>query len=273
MRIINLKTPVYVWDEFATHMGRKTIPKLDFNYLPAKTAEEAKEFAEKKLGIEKFSVSDVSIANMVNHGLYNILRRFRGKFPMPESVTYNFEKDADLIAYTRSNLLEWTSSLNINKSFFTDVDGAILRFCNRKFNADIKNTKQLTPWLKKNFDKFLFKKQERLRNLLNAYYEGNLNKLGKMKLYLAITDVMAPKSITGLIYHEAGHIKSNKTLFPYTYMLNEAKPKWAEKDISKYAGASVHECWAEIFCQVMQGVPISERAKDFFMKNYGKFPR
>ena len=44
----------------------------------AETIEEARAFAQEKLGIKKFKINDLEYANWVNEGLTNISNRFKG---------------------------------------------------------------------------------------------------------------------------------------------------------------------------------------------------
>lgn len=57
------------------------------DFTPAKTMEEAKEFAKKHLKIEKFdTANDLDMANWVNEGLVNINNKYKGKGHIPKEV-------------------------------------------------------------------------------------------------------------------------------------------------------------------------------------------
>lgn len=59
-------------------------------FKPAKTVEEAKKFAQEKLGV-KLNLEDLEIANYVNEGLVNVNNKLKGKSVMPNYVVlHNF---------------------------------------------------------------------------------------------------------------------------------------------------------------------------------------
>lgn len=57
------------------------------DFTPAKTMEEAKEFAKQHLKIKKFdTANDLDLANWVNEGLVNINNKYKGKGHIPKEV-------------------------------------------------------------------------------------------------------------------------------------------------------------------------------------------
>lgn len=64
--------------------------KLEENiaFQKAESIEEAKKFAEEKLGIKKFKINDLEYANWINEGLTNISNKFKGEVYFPQKIGY-----------------------------------------------------------------------------------------------------------------------------------------------------------------------------------------
>ena len=103
----------------------KTLKPANFaehiDFKPAKTMEEAAEFAKKHLGVEKFDFgNDVEMANWVNEGLVKLNNRFKGKAQMPKNIIFDekfFAKDPNAAAYHCAK----NETIAINKKYFDGV--------------------------------------------------------------------------------------------------------------------------------------------------------
>lgn len=101
----------------------KTLKPANFaehiDFKPAKTMEEAVEFAKKHLGVEKFNLeNDVEMANWVNEGLVNISNRFKGKAHMPKNIIFDekyFAKSPEAAAYCHGS-----ETIAFNKKYFSN---------------------------------------------------------------------------------------------------------------------------------------------------------
>ena len=69
----------------AVRKGKFVLPE-HIEFRPAKTIKEARKFARKQLGIKKFKVNDLEIANYVNEGLTNASNISKGKIVLPRAV-------------------------------------------------------------------------------------------------------------------------------------------------------------------------------------------
>lgn len=86
------------------------------DFTPAKTMEEAKEFAKKHLKIEKFdTANDLDMANWVNEGLVNINNKYKGKGHIPKEV----RPVPDELKETHKNVIA-TMSARLGKGFYME---------------------------------------------------------------------------------------------------------------------------------------------------------
>ncbi|MBQ4647269.1 MAG: hypothetical protein IJB79_07965 [Candidatus Gastranaerophilales bacterium] len=69
-------------------------------FTPAKTMEEAREFAIKNFGVEKFDFEDdLEMANWINEGLTNVNNKFKGKAHMPKILAFGEHKSSQAQAF------------------------------------------------------------------------------------------------------------------------------------------------------------------------------
>ena len=86
------------------------------DFTPAKTMEEAKEFAKKHLKIEKFdTANDLDMANWVNEGLVNINNKYKGTGHIPKEV----RPVPDELKETPKNVSA-TMSARLGKGFYME---------------------------------------------------------------------------------------------------------------------------------------------------------
>lgn len=113
----------------------KSVTQLSehIDFTPAKTMEEAKEFAKKHLKIEKFdTANDLDMANWVNEGLVNINNKYKGKghipkevMPVPDELK---DKYKTVIAAMRSGVgkgFYMDSTLIVNVDYFNNAHKSI----------------------------------------------------------------------------------------------------------------------------------------------------
>ena len=121
------------------------------DFAPAKTAEEAINFAKTNLGIKKYSKDiPLDVMNWVNEGLVNVNNAAKGKAKMCKEVS--FESSIDLSAASMHPVKE---ILNINKDFITNLDKTL--------------RDGIDTFVKK---KILFKNSNNKFDFYNTFYEN-----------------------------------------------------------------------------------------------------
>ena len=98
------------------------------DFAPAKTTEEAINFAKTNLGIKKYSKDmPLDVMNWVNEGLVNINNATKGKAKICNGVTFKScgeKKTYGFIVCDNKNACN--NILYLNKDFFTNLDGTII---------------------------------------------------------------------------------------------------------------------------------------------------
>lgn len=111
-------------------MAAKKLTKI--KYKKAQTVEEAKEYAEKVLGIKSFDIPDVDVANQINLSMTNAIKKSRGKIQIPDRVEFSsitsdcgkyspLECPAETLWAEKTNVI----TLRINKDYYNDIDNKI----------------------------------------------------------------------------------------------------------------------------------------------------
>lgn len=113
----------------------KAVTKLaeHIDFTPAKTMEEAKEFAKQHLKINKFdTANDLDMANWVNEGLVNINNKYKGKAHMPKEVRPVPEEYKDVYKKTIASMYSregkgfyMDSRLIVNIDYFNNAHKSI----------------------------------------------------------------------------------------------------------------------------------------------------
>ena len=85
--IIN-ELPVYIASGAFCVTENSTKLEENIAFQKAESIEEAKKFAEEKLGIKKFKINDLEYANWINEGLTNISNKFKGEVYFPQKIGY-----------------------------------------------------------------------------------------------------------------------------------------------------------------------------------------
>lgn len=187
------------------------------DFTPAKTMEEAKEFAKQHLKIKKFdTANDLDLANWVNEGLVNINNKYKGKAHMPKEVrptSQNLKSSA--IASMRLGVdkgFSMKAILTVNVDYFNNAHKSIdkqlkdfrFQLIPRKDGGnDIKMS--LLPFF--NTDKLLD-----IMNLSEKFVEGKASKIDIVALkksfmdYYAYSNVLDanPMTIINDVYSQKG---------------------------------------------------------------------
>ena len=81
--------PLYILSGTFCVTDNQTKLEENIEFKKAETIEEAKKFAEEKLGIKKFKINDLEYANWINEGLTNISNRFKGEVYFPQKIKFH----------------------------------------------------------------------------------------------------------------------------------------------------------------------------------------
>lgn len=110
---------------------------LKIKYKKAKSIEEAKEYAEKVLGIKSFDIPDLEVANQVNLSITNAIKKSRGKIQLPDkvefsSITSDCGKYSSLECPAETLIAEKTNeiTLKINRDYYNIIDKKINEYIN-----------------------------------------------------------------------------------------------------------------------------------------------
>lgn len=142
---------------------------LKIKYKKAKIIEEAKEYAEKVLGIKSFDIPDLEVANQVNLSITNAIKKSRGKIHIPDkvefsSITGDCGKYSSLECPAETLIAEKTNeiTLKINRDYYNNIDKKINEYINH---------------FKKNGQLSVNSKGRDCINLISSYkYDATLNR-------------------------------------------------------------------------------------------------
>lgn len=142
---------------------------LKIKYKKAKTIEEAKEYAEKGLGIKSFDIPDLEVANQVNLSITNAIKKSSGKIHIPDkiefsSITGDCGKYSSLECPAETLIAEKTNeiTLKINSDYYNNIDKKINEYINH---------------FKKNGQLSVNSKGRDCINLISSYkYDATLNR-------------------------------------------------------------------------------------------------
>lgn len=118
--------------EYSLDFSMATKNLTNIKYKKAKTLEEAKEYAEKILGIKNFDIPDVDVANQINLSMTNAIKKSKGKIQLPDrvefsSITGDCGKYSPLECPAETLWAEKTNemTLRINKDYYNNIDNKI----------------------------------------------------------------------------------------------------------------------------------------------------
>lgn len=190
--------------EYGRNYSIGTRNLLKIKYKKAKTVEEAKEYAEKVLGIKSFDIPDVDVANQINLSMTNAIKKIQGKIQIPDRVEFSSitgdcgkysprECPAETLWAEKTNEI----TLRINKDYYKNIDNKIKSYIDNfekngqlstnskgrdcidlistyKYDATLNRyyrfwkQGKLTPKAKLDFDNLLMKAREEEQALLST---------------------------------------------------------------------------------------------------------
>lgn len=181
------------------------------DFKPAATIDEAKAFAKEHLGIRRFDIDDLEIANYVNEGFVEASNKLKGKLVLPNAVD-TVKGDSDAIMNYGKNLLgERVIGINPKGASWDDLS---------KYLMDARSMKKqgLTP--------------EQIAEQLNAQaqWKARYEKAGFVERANIAHQIEKVGAKAGFdkyheLYHELGHLQ-------HEYTNPQQFKKWA-----KYTGS------------------------------------
>ena len=247
----------------------------NIEFKKAETIEEARAFAQEKLGIKKFKINDLEYANWVNEGLTNISNRFKGNVYFPHTIRFApFEQMPGTASYSCANDI-----IFINKNQFEKTVNRLPALL-QKYSYE-----ELTKYnLGKGYENFCGKLKNAYDNIdLLSFFEQRalVRSIDKVKQRLEITnnDEFLNPTKDGInkygniyedefetIYHEIGHcfdFKSDMALVKFLDLFR-GKSELKNLQIPNYPKTNRLEFVASIFSGIMQG----EKYQDDVMNLY-----
>lgn len=250
---------------------KKLAEHIDFQ--PAKTIDEAKAFAKQHLGIRKFKVDDLEMANYVNEGLTQVSNRAKGHIVLPKTITVgNGGGRAVMAVGTKSKELY----LNPQVVKWDTLSGMCMN-----------RIKKLPPDKQK-------VALEQLQKLEILFKKGSY--AAKTEILAQVHNFALPiglrRSKFHALYHEIGHLNhasQNPSLFKYyskggTGLDIATKPNkinldhlvLCEEKLGKgwaanfgiYSATSPNEFVAEMYGYLMQGKKLPKEVMEIYSK-YG----
>lgn len=190
------------------------------DFTPAKTMEEAKEFAKQHLKIKKFdTANDLDLANWVNEGLVNINNKYKGKghipkevMPVPDELKDKYKTVSAAMRAGAGKGFYMDSTLIVNVDYFNNAHKSIDKMLKDfRFKAtprkdggnDIKMS--ILPF-------FNTDKQLDIRQLSEKFVNGKASKMDIVALNKSFKDYYAyshfladnPMAIINDIYSQKG---------------------------------------------------------------------
>ena len=240
-------------------------------FKPAKTMDEAKNFAYINFGIEEFYFEDdLEMANYVNEGLANIKNKFHGKVFMPKRVGFGELDNLD------------------DEHAFCDIKGEGFYIIKEAYDEEkiMEELEEVTKRALKNLDKINIAKFARFKDKYDTMLQNpnSYSKIEWQSLLQMFDDVISDLvisekyydelpyryiSIFDTIYHEMGHIQQIKNSSKFSRTLGKLSPlnlnfqqnrntqKIAQK-VSWYAQSSPQEFVAEVFVLLCNGRKIDD---------------
>lgn len=167
----------------------KAVTKLAENieFTPAKTMEEAAEFAKTHLKIKKFDTAgDLEIANWVNEALVKTSNKYKGKSYIPDEVAVYPKESATertlagMMSQKRGFKLHSTLFINVEK--FNESPKAIEQMLSKEKGFDFQYNPQTKKKSMISLPFFSVKKSEYILQLAADFKQDKLSKMGKLAL-------------------------------------------------------------------------------------------
>lgn len=184
----------------------KTAQKLAENieFTPAKTIEEANEFAKTHLKIENFDTAgDLEIANWVNEGLTKVSNKYKGNALMPKTVAPYPEdlykqalKEGNGVALADINA--GTGTMRVNIHYFDDAQKDIKKIMEKMEIKIHKNSENGLYEFEFGILPFMnLKKQQDLLPILTKINDGTASKMEIVTARQTISDMMEFDTLLG----------------------------------------------------------------------------
>ena len=267
--------PLYILSGTFCVTDNQTKLEENIEFKKAETIEEAKKFAEEKLGIKKFKINDLEYANWINEALTNISNRFKGEVYFPQKIKFHSydrkgaladygiafdtirinrkrieERVSDLDNLLKVNSYEELTKYNLGKGYED--------FC-KKLTKAYNSPESLTFFEKYSLVGSIYKVKQRLKQLDNKN-SSEINTNG-INMYGNIY-----QNEFETIYHEVGHcfdFKSKTLIDIYTDRIKSQKDL-KHLVLPRYHKKNTFEFVASIFAGIMQG----EKYQDDVMNLY-----
>ena len=267
--------PVYIMSGAfcITESSNKLEENIEFK--KAETIEDAKKFAEEKLGIKKFKINDLEYANWINEGLTNISNRFKGEVYFPQKIKFHFCDStgavadywvmADTIRFNKKRIEECVNRLeNLSQENSYDeltqynLGKGYEDFC-IKLSTAYTNPESLSFFEKYSLVKSIYHIKERVKLLGNK--KPNEINTNDINLFGNIYE-----NEFEMIYHEVGHCFDTKSKTLIEIFIDRFKHQKDLKSLvlPRYPKKDTFEFVASIFAGIMQG----EKYQDDVMNLY-----
>ena len=247
----------------------------NIEFKKAETFEEAKAFAQEKLGIKKFKINDLEYANWVNEGLTNISNRFKGNVYFPHTIRFApFEQMPGVASYSCANDIifinknQFEKTVNrlpalLQKYSYEELTKYNLGIGYEKFCGKLKNAyddiDSLSFFEQRALVRSIYNIEERLEitnndEILNSMRDG-INKYGNIY-----------EDEFETIYHEIGHCFDFKSDMAFVKFLDlfRGKSELKNLQIPNYPKTNRLEFVASIFSGIMQGEKYPQEVMDIY---------
>lgn len=243
----------------------KAVTKLaeHIDFTPAKTMEEAKEFAKTHLKISKFDTAgDLDMANWVNEGLVNINNKYKGRAHIPNEVRpvppEQKEQYKNIIASmmtTEDEFFNMRSRLTVNVDYFNNVKNSIdetMRNCRIKIEPQPGTDKSEVRMLL--FPFYNFDKQMDIMTLAGKYSAGKASKMELVMFRKSLSDYVAyakmlndnPLAILKDIYKQKNIVETLKQKMPAnSFKSVDELAKMTKKEQREYID-SAYKCFDSV---------------------------
>lgn len=300
LALIGIGTAAYILSR--GRVGSKSAQQLaeHIDFKPAKTIEEAKEYAKDKLGVLIIDDMSLDVMNYVNESLYRLKNKvpndFKIKWIESKGIDggYNPDALAQLVAIKNKNIY----GINLSSDYIKNIDKILTEF----IAGEVDRQALVKINVKLQYNDF-FKKasiSNEVSELANKFRQNpsSLSFKEKVKLHMGLEDIAEEmdklfiehngdiskvKDVVNIIsspfhpiIHEQGHIlhrinvnnRFQKKLDTTIY--NEFKNKYSSiaSRVSEYATESPAEFVAEVYAKTLEGAKFDNDVLSLYAK-YG----
>ena len=220
----------------------KAVTKLaeHIDFKPAKTIDEAKDFAMKNLGIKKFDVgNDVDIANWVNEGLTQASNRFKGRAYLPENVALFppklLKENPNVLAGMNHGFMKRDSKGFMHHTLYINPNSnSVAGMIDEIKKVGLVNVKDKTFTL----PMFMRVDDDMRKILVKAANKKPLyvNEIYQLQQFASVCDdfLGSPKVVLKDLYSQKGFVELAKTKAPKVYKKFADLEKLSEKELYSY---------------------------------------